>query len=185
MGKSYLTPPRKPWFGKGWKHIWLGPLTIGGSFIWTGDGILHGRYPDSYKRVTVYYRWWHIFRGSTTFWKLVEDNIYPVQVVHADMQYCWWGMVSEFSQDLVFLCHVVCRLNRLFGTTPLWLSLTHIFRWKFKATSPKVGELCRKKTANLDRLKLCPWGPPWFPPKSITCKWPNRGLHWNPMPSGA
>lgn len=158
MGKSYLTPPRKPWFGKGWKHIWLGPLTIGGSFIWTGDGILHGRYPDSYKRVTVYYRWWHIFRGSTTFWKLVEDNIYPVQVVHADMQYCWWGMVSEFSQDLVFLCHVVCRLNRLFGTTPLWLSLTHIFRWKFKATSPKVGELCRKKNSKSGPSQTLPLG---------------------------
>ena len=66
MGKSYLTPPPKPWFGKGWNHIWLGPLTIGGSFsfIWTGDGILHGRYPDSYKRVTVYYRWWHIHPAS-------------------------------------------------------------------------------------------------------------------------
>ena len=140
MGISYLTPPRKPWFG----NIWLGPLTSGGSFIWTGDGILHqGWCPDSYKRVTVYYRWWHIFRCSTTFWKLVEDNIDPVQVVHAILLVGHGIWVQ--SRSGVFVSYGLSSqpyLAQLFVFDYLW----PIFSvGSSKPPIPKLANLCRKK----------------------------------------
>ena len=52
----------------GWDFAW----TIRG-FLQKGDGLLQMM------------NWWHIFRCSTTFWKLVDIFFYPVQVVHADM----------------------------------------------------------------------------------------------------